>query len=238
MNVSQTMNVTKADLRVLLVSDSRGFDLSRILDRCNLRNFVVENRSVSILSLDICGGDINKLAKSTYAYLGRSMETFDLVYLLGGINNLTVYKGKRFSEPIYWCAGDMVRDLCIALYGARTLIKKRCNKVVLGELIGFSLEIYNTFGDQFQYQQDIINKGVIKLNQYVMDANNKEKVFTPHIANRVHRVRKDYHTISHLYATLLRDGLHYNEKCANYIVRLLITNIKANLKRSTTSEIN
>ena len=149
---------------------------------------------------------------------------FHQVYLLAGVNELTNRIDDHEVTPAFdnWAA--LVRHIMIQLHEARASLLPLSDHVVICEITGMHLGLYNTSGSSYPTQQQIINNGVMRINEYIADMNRDFKVYSPYISGLTHKM-KGTSKLHHRYVQTTYDGLHYNNITAYKLAENMVQNI-------------
>ena len=178
------------------------------------------------------GGSIEEV--TTWGTHEAAHKRYDQVYLLAGVNNLTIHLGYRKVKPRFTHWTSMVRRMMMEYYMARTRLYRLTDKVVICDLVALHLATYNRNGEGFHYYQHIIDCATIRVNEYVEEMNREASVYSPRLADHIHKSRHPDHPIHHRYSTTLRDGLHFTLATTTKYSIMLLRNI-LDLRRSQLS---
>ena len=212
--------------KVLLLADSRGFAVDRFISRL-LRNredvILIEAHSYS-------GAKIEEVV--TRGRREAQYRSYDQVYLLAGVNDLTIHKGRRRIKPKFYSWSLLVRQLMIDFHVARTRLQSLSAHIIVCDLVGLHIGSYNYSrdGESYGLQQSILDAAIIRINEYVHEMNYNAWVFSPRFADIVHKSRFPDRPIHHRYDRTTKDGLHYTAHTTEKFAILLLINI-LNLRR-------
>ena len=159
-----------------------------------------------------------------------SHKFYDQVYLLAGVNNLTVYIGRRHVEPKFDNWSLLVRSLMIDFHVARTRLQGLSAHVIVCDLVGIHMGLYNRWREAFKLQQVILDAAIIRVNEYIHEMNYNSWVFSPRFGDIVHKARFPDRPIHHRYEVTTKDGLHYTSNTTERFAIMLLINI-VNLRR-------
>ena len=111
--------------RVLLLADSRGFAVQDYV-----RRFMEgRNHPITVEVHAYSGATINDTVDK--GLRDAKLQCYDQVYLLSGVNNLTILRGRRKVDPKYHSWTTMVRDIMIELYEARAKLYTLSTSVIV-----------------------------------------------------------------------------------------------------------
>ena len=204
-------------MSILILADSRGFALEHATQSFNI--------PASGLSVDIwsySGKTIEETVTCGLRDIGTN--TYNIIYLCTGVNNLTVKHGSHNISPKYHSWSKMVREIVIEMYNARRKLLPYAGRVIVCEMIGLHIYAYNFYqGNQYIAEQWIINRGILRINEYITEMNDYHSVVSPALSERVHKNRGPNWT-AHRYISTLWDGLHFNRITAQKLVDRLLIN--------------
>ena len=114
----------------------------------------------------------------------------------------------------------------IEFHKARVLLDYLAPEVIICELIGLSYWMYNDYSDQLSFigGQNIINAGVMKVNEYVHEMNDERGLVGPCLADITHKPR-GVRGLEHRSTATLHDGIHFNTDMAIKILDRFIINM-------------
>lgn len=190
--------------KILIVGDSRVWHLQGMLDQTSL--------NLSFRVIMIPGARLDTLALKTLAELSYcDSYTYNLIILVGGINNLTklIYRPTRHAMPRYISPTDLINTTLNEMEKAIRKIRFYFNiPVTMASLAGIDLVNYSPhyFGKLFRLQP-LMDESIVILNNRIRGLNRMNGLRTPDLSSDVHRCsghggRYRTHYI-HLY-----DGLH------------------------------
>ena len=205
-------------LEVLLLTDSRGFAIKE-----QLNSLMNDDTFINIQLAALSGGTVSEVTQ--YGLASVQDSKFHQVYLMAGINDLTCKLGVREVTPVFNNWSLLVRHMMIQYYEARDLLSNLASDVVVCEFTGIHFGLYNASGKAYSPQQDILNNGVIRVNEYIAEMNREAKVFSPYIAGLTHKM-KETDKLYHRYALTTHDGLHYNNMTAYKHAENLLQNVR------------
>ena len=107
-----------------------------------------------------------------------SHSSYNQIYLLAGVNNLTVLKDKQEVDPRYHTWSKLVRSFMIEYYTARARLLKLSDCVIICDLIALHIGTYNRSGTPFYYHQEI--------NEYIKEMNFDSWVYSPRFARQAY----------------------------------------------------
>ena len=212
---------------ILVTMDSRGktFD-QRLPHICEYMDL-----NVNIETLILSGVSIESAADDTLYYLNGRMV--DLIILLAGVNNLSVKHTNGHITPRYTEIGNLVDTMTDHYTNAKKDLYKAAPNIIIGHLTGLSFLDYNKYhdpyyeGSDYYNQQQVVNNGLIYLNQAITLMNTDSGLVSPWLMDTVH-------TLSHgvRYNKYLRffDGIHPTPKTEDLWARLIARAIKTNLE--------
>ena len=189
-------------VEILYLADSRGFS-----NDTHLTRMLSGKDTVKVHCIFTPGGNIKDVVQEGIRQTGR--KKFNQIYVQAGINNLTCKLGNREVTPIFNSWSLLIRHLMIEYHEARALLYQLSDTVIICELVGLHFGLYNLSGAQYLPQQLILNRGVMRANEYIADMNRQVKVFSPYFAGLTHKM-KGTTEVYHRYALTTYDGLHFN----------------------------
>ena len=109
------------------------------------------------------GARLETLVKLTENHL--RMKHYDLLFILAGVNNLTVKSSSRKVVPLYMEVPQLVDTLTDTLTSVNDTITSIGQNPVFCQLTGIDLNTYNNTSDEYNVQQQVINEGVMHVNR-------------------------------------------------------------------------
>ena len=154
-------------MAILMLTDSRGFDLQRATLDFNM--------SASGVKVDIWSY-AGKTIEGTVTYCLRDIgnNTYNIIYLCTGVNNLTIKYGSHNIAPKYNVWSTLVSNIIVEMYNARRRLLPYAGKlkVIVCEMIGLHIYAYNFYqGNDFAEEQKLLTRAIVGLNEYIMDMN-------------------------------------------------------------------
>ena len=204
-------------IEILILADSRGYALEK-----QLRKLHKSNTLVRIHVRAVPGGTITDVVDTGLSAL--KSKHFHQIYLFAGVNDMTCKLGHREVTPVFNNWSTLVKYMMIQFYEARTSLYAISKTVIICELVGIHLGLYNSSGSCYKPQQDIINRGVMRINEYIADMNRQAEVYSPYFAGLTHKM-KGTDILYHRYALTTYDGLHFNQVTAYRMAEYFIQNI-------------
>ena len=203
--MDQNHNIRK----ILIVSDSRGKLLKPILrpPPDSVINFQIENGATLCAAKNVV---LQSLAKTKYT----------CAYIMAGICSITVK-----DEGFVFFPFDTKEGLVEAtVYNIKTTLKELDDSVttpiVLCTFPGVDLiRVNNKNAHGHHPQQDILNAGMLEINEYIVNLNLERGFSTPMLSAAVHRCHKKYKDGSRKYKhhlCRLDDGIHPGKSTVNY----------------------
>ena len=203
--------------RILYISDSRGFALRQQVNDLNLAAFHID-----LLILPKAGASIQQAVDHAFQQIGN--QSFDIIYLAAGVNDLSTKIGYRDITPNFCNRYHMVSDLLQKYYKARVLLDMLGDRVVICELIGLNYQLYNIRDRPFLYQQQEVDAGIILLNEYIRYMNSERSLYSPNITEYTHKQRET-NNLCHRYTLTMRDGIHMRRTYSVRILDRIVINI-------------
>ena len=127
--------------------------------------------------------------------------------------------------PVFNSWSLLIRHIMIQLHVARSNLYKLSDTVIICEMTGLNLGTYNASNTSFDPQQTIINRGMMRINEYIADMNRQADVFSPYFSGLTHRI-KGGNNLHHRYQQTTHDGLHFNEDTAIRMAESLLQNVR------------
>ena len=142
-----------------------------------------------------------------------SEHRYDLVIFMGGVNDLTTKPRGRKAQPVFTNAENLVEVMFRKMEWAHHVLRRWCDHVAIGLLVGLDLEVYNRrfrgIERDYSHAQIVINEGMITLNKAIASLNESSGTIAPWTLDTIHnRIRSTYY---HKYFKF-RDGLHPTPK--------------------------
>ena len=204
--------------RVLIITDSRGFALRQQIDNLYLAPY-----NVDITVVPKSGATILQAVEHAFNQVGD--QTFDIIYLMAGANDLSTKHGFRDISPKFYNRYAMVNSLLQRYYRARIILDMIGTWVIVCDLIGINYDQYNIRYAPYHTQQEELNAGIMLLNEYIKLMNYEKMLYGPYIAVYTHKQR-EAGNLSHRYWITTRDGIHlrtqYSVKVMDRIVKNLL----------------
>ena len=193
------------DSSSLLICDSRGKGLELLInEECTQRNMPTRF-TVSTSP----GATIVKAVREAESIL--QSKSFDYIYLMAGVNNLTSKSSNGKITPTFNEIPNLVDVITDHLTWAKSFLANYSPRVIICHLIGLNIDTYNAFHGHmtnFHTAQEIINEGAVMLNQVVTEMNRDAQLTAPWIMDTVHSLTngRRIHKYNRFY-----DGLHPND---------------------------
>ena len=193
----------------LLIMDSRGRHMDNVL-----RYYVgLSRQNIQIKLIFVPGANIVSLTEAAIQEL-RTYQ-YDMVLLMGGVNDLTRKQRGGTVQPIFHEVDRLVDTLYDRFEWSRWQLARWCGKVAIGRLVGLDINRYN---ERYQrrsggrgivtdhsHAQGVIDEAMIYLNKAIASLNTDSNVLAPWTLDTVHyQIR---HRYVHKYFKL-KDGLH------------------------------
>ena len=205
-------------MSILILTDSRGFALQQAAHEFNMPAF-----GVRVDIWPYSGKTIEETVTCCLRDIGSN--TYNIIYLCTGVNNLTIKHGSHNISPKYHAWSALVREIIIEMYSARRRLLPYAGRVIVCEMIGLHVFAYNFYqGDEYIQEQNLLNRGILRANEYIMEMNDNHGVVSPALCERVHKIRGP-NWIAHRYISTLRDGLHFNRTTAKKILDRILINV-------------
>ena len=135
-------------------------------------------------------------------------KVFDIIYVMLGVNNLSRLNADGRVSPVYSDIPTLVEMMVTKFELFKYQIKEMSRNIVLCQLIGINLFIYNKGGPTFKTEQSIINEAMPILAHSLNLINSEDQLVSPWLTKIIY-----FRTNQKLYNTYgkLRDGLHYSD---------------------------
>ena len=153
---------------------------------------------------------------------------FDVVYVIGGVNNITVKDEHTGKISFEWHPAERLIDhLTSILKEANERMTKGypASKVVFCTLVGSQLSRIVDSHQTTDHQQTVVNEAVFDFNEEVFRINKQKGTFSPSLHRTIHRAKKGKRKS---YYEHLSDGIHLQdhikEKWADEIVKAATCN--------------
>ena len=207
----------------LLICDSRGKGLEFYINQeCTQRNI-----RTHFTVITAPGATITTAVNSANRYLHS--RSFDFIYLMTGVNNLTSKSSNGKVTPVFTEIPNMVDVVTDYLTWAKSYLKQYSKYVIICQFVGLDINVYNLHRGHmtdFDAAQTIINDGVITLNQVVTMLNRDDHLTAPWIMDTIHSLTngRRINKYSRFY-----DGLHPNETTQKLWSTLITKAAKTNI---------
>ena len=203
--------------RILYIADSRGFALRQQVGGLSLLNY-----NIDLTILPKAGVTITQAVDHAFRHVGN--QTFDVIYLAAGVNDLSEKHGYRDISPIYSNRYEIVYNLMQKYYRARILLDMLGHRVVICELVGLNYQQYNLRNAPFPMEQEEVNAAIIMVNKYVRYINTERLLYSPNTTEYTHKQRETNNLI-HRYRLTTYDGIHMRWEYSVKIMDRVIINI-------------
>ena len=167
------------------------------------------------------GNTLEVVNKGLKVLKGRKIHQ---IYLIAGVKDMTCKLGTKEVTPIFNNWSLLVRHMMIQCYKARAHLYSLSDRVIVCELTGLHLGLYNTSCTQYLPQQNILNNGVLQINVYIAEMNGDDAVYSPYFAGYTHKM-KGAEKIHHCYVQTTYGGLHFHMISVNRMANNLVQNI-------------
>ena len=214
--------VSKMAPMVALFADSR---INTVME-AEIRRLDISGYNINVYSMP--GARIDSVCVAVHNYV--SVNPGDIVYISAGINDTNTphrptFKGGRTTYTFDWESED---DFVFSMCDKFTYVHKHLmdyhgdQRIILCPLIGMQLN--RTCTNATPARQDMMDKGVWRINSCINFLNRLAKTSTPWISRVIHTHRN---TVGrrHEYAKYLRDGLHFGDTVIPMIALILSTHI-------------
>ena len=191
-------------VRILLLADSRGRNLlPKIRRKLNYPD--IPNIELEILFKP--GGKFETLVWCM-SNNRTKYDKYNFLYVLAGANHLSI-KSKsgritaRFDDV--WHLVDRMTDL---LEVTKYNLSQYADKVILCQLVGIHLNMYNGDKNLQTYSQEVIDQAMPHVNHCINLINRETEVVSPWLMSTVHSII--HHKLHNKYLRL-REGIHPTE---------------------------
>ena len=159
---------------ILYLADSHGYAIEQ-----QLQQIIGDDNFITIHTIITNGGTILEVTRAGLQYAKGT--TFQQVYLHTGVNNLTIKVGNHEVTPAFNNWSKMVHHMMIEYYTSRSALAP------YGELVGLQLGLYNHSRSNYPHHQNLIIRGVMRINEYIAEMNRQAQVFSPYFCGLTHK---------------------------------------------------
>lgn len=205
---------------ILFICDSRGRDLYQMITRYTSEViFVTTNSGATIYQ---------SATRSRYEIMRYKPRQ---IYLLSGINNLTILNRStrqvQLQERNPFKSADLIMEELKVTYDYITNLTGPGVKIITAPITGMSMASYNGRLLQNPEDQDLLNDTVVYVNKRITALNEENGVRTPWTSAIIHRYyRGKYHFSYH---KLNIDGCHLTDDVKEFWAKKLASAIDQNL---------
>ena len=218
-------NMARAKFEIILVGDSRVFDLDR-----RIRTLIVKQNmwDINITVRSYSEKNIKGIVEETIREF--KSKKFDLLYFAGGVNDLSTKVGWRQVMPVFQSEPTLTTHISELLEDARTKLMVIALKVILCDLVGLSYQDYNANGDEFQPHQHVVNNGILSVNNTIDKLNNLDMLMGVKWSFHVHKLHHGRR--GHRYTSTMSDGLHFTDEAKDKFAKYLTATFYHNINRT------
>ena len=208
--------------QILIITDSRGTDLQK-----NIRKMDTNNRlqDIDIMIIVLRGANLD----DGFERLAEKIDVnsnFNTIYVMLGVNNLSVKNSVGKINPMYSDIPTLIEMMTTKFEIFKYQIKQMSNRVVLCQLVGMNLSMYNKGYPTFELEQCVINEAMPILAHTLNLINRENQLISPWLTKIIHyRVN---HKLYNAYGKLT-DGVHYSESMKSTVAKRLLEAILKNL---------
>ena len=222
-------------LRIIIFMDSRGKGMEEELRKC-IANRDKGKRKLFITLKYFRGATIQRLALQAQRLLLRRSQGYnwaphDIIYIAGGINELTQLIASRYVEPVFKDYGHMITVMTDRFIQTRDTVQTFGRMTVICELVGMDINTYNGTQGKYNEEQEVITKGIPLLNNTINCINRDLNAKGPWLGDTIHTVV--HGRMSTRYG-MLADGLHIRDRLKSKWAKLFIASIDKNAPRTVT----
>ena len=193
-------------MKILIMTDSRGTGLDQRITEDMQKRYPTQYPNLNIIVRVMRGAVIENII-TKMDKLFPTYSTYDMIYTMVGVNNLTSKCAHGKVEPNFDDIPELVESLSDKLSILKTDLKKRAKYVIIGQIVGLDMDRYNEYyaEGRWFYQQIVLNQAIPMLANTTNCINKENDVYSPWIANTVHEYVN--HKLYNKYRKL-KDGLH------------------------------
>ena len=168
----------------LIVIDSRGAEMEDELRAC------AKDLPIDITYVVLYGARIQKLTNEAIKL--SLLNDYDLVLILGGVNNLSHKHSSGRITPIYYDSQHLLHSLSNQFTIAQSSFFDNVwvPKLIFAKVCGLDVEKYNRFktgsSPDYSQPQQVINQGILQLNQSISVLNTAAGTISPWITDDIH----------------------------------------------------
>ena len=153
---------------------------------------------------------------------------YDLIYMLGGVNDLTSLLAPGYVTPVFKDYESLLCTMSDRFEEARNVLRQYGEMIILGELVGIDLNRYNRTSGKYQSEQLIINRGVPMLNNTLNCMNRDMDAKSPWLGDTIHT--RTHGRLTMRYG-LLKDGVHAVPTLKTRWAKLIIHSFNKNINK-------
>ena len=207
---------------ILIVGDSRLRGISPLIEHeLRIRKFFDIHVDLQCFP----GADIEATANKCLRIIGH--QSYDLIYLFTGVNNLSVQNRFRCISPKYHDIDVTVQDMMKRYMGIKERLETYARKIIMCDSIGLSFGDYNLDHANYPDEQSATDNAVLAINKQIRWLNDKENVTGPWLADYVHKKR--HGRIGHRYRGTMKDGIHLNHKSLSKFAKRIVDTFYRNI---------
>ena len=203
----------------IVFMDSRGDGLQELIDSANNTG---EHFEVDFLR----GATFGDLVDKVDAYLPT--HPFDVIYLAGGVNDITTKNRQTNLISYRWGQGDDLKNYLVKiLKSANAHLKKNhpASKIVFCPLPGSELSRIVSEHKTSEEDQQAVEEAIWEFNSVVFEINAERGTVCPSLHHQIHRFCKG---TRRAYYHHLADGIHLTqnlrEKWAKQFIKVMTHN--------------
>ena len=212
---------------ILILTDSRGTALKPRIDAHMIESHIT---NINVTVKPYRGKELAKIV--SMGIRDTLNEHYDVVYLFGGVNDLSSIHDGYVISPRYNEAANLIEVMSQKFYDAKDTLMPLGEKIVICHLVGLNFETYNKgkkrmqVDGSFESQQTIINEGVIHVNHNINLSNIQSNVKGPWISETVHCLKHSKYT--HRYKAMY-DGIHPNSQLLDLWAKKFVASFRFNI---------
>ena len=157
----------------------------------------------------------------------NSDHPYDYIYLFAGVNHLSVKQRSGRVTAAFDNVASLVDTMTDYYENARYILSSFAKKVVICQLTGLNLDMYNQQDNEQIFGQQIIDQAVPHINHAINLMNQDSEVSSPWLQTTIHA--KIHHRPCHKYRRF-SDGIHPSDQTLILWAQLLIKSFLSNFK--------
>ena len=210
--------------KILIVTDSRGTGLQE-----EIKNIMQKDRgSAPTVKIEVAvlrGANLDNGCDRLEHEIDMN-QWFDLIYVMLGVNNLSKKNSNGRIEPIFEDVPTLIEIMLAKFEIFKCQLSTMSNKVVLCQMIGMNISLYNKMPPVYDVYQQVINESMPILAHTLNLVNADDNTIGPWLTKIVHYWvnHKQYNAYGKL-----SDGVHYSKQTKHVVAKRIVESILKNI---------